>query len=1034
MRFQNYLCWNPEWVERVMNTEALQPPVPVFLAVHHPVKMFRTTYASLYQGRVEEALTPYTERNLLDELLRPKDFAFIPVLGNAGTGKSHLVRWLSLNIPPSENRHVLLIPKIDTNLWDVLYRILHVPGVKDNPEFEEYRATLRKTERELQSEEHAREKLLYSLAIACGRNGPHKMQGLTGLGLDLVDHLPDLLTDPYFKEHWLHNDGVFARLVQHVVRKNQEVERLEEKRGFQVGDLPLRTSDIRRASKKVQSFFGRLLGNVQVQTEAIDWLNRHLSTAITELLEISGEALLRLMLDVRAALAQQGIELVLLIEDFAKLQGIDLQLLEAIIAKPVQEGRAPLCALRTVLACTKGYFGGLPDTVRSRGDFYVTLDLDPDHVETSVSPGELESFVARYLNATRLSEDELDRWYRSEVEKGSEEPPPNACPRCEYREPCHAGFGEKDGVGLYPFTSTAIARMTERMSPEGFNPRLVLKDVLKPILAYYSTELREGRFPPPALIDHFKGSALSAAVKSELNRVDSNPITKGRRLALLDLWSNGARVTNLDPRIHEAFSLPPIGTLESTPSPTPAGNGREASERRASATNTVRSGQDELPAHVAGLIELLDAWSNGGVLPQDEVQGLRKLVFDAVRSRANWDAELLVEGFFCGDARPFKRTSVNFVRQTRQQRQAEIQLIIPLDPNGPNAFTDAALALQGLVLAKHFRGWNYRFGNHAGSFYLRRFATEIDRWTKHVLGQIRSPAKGAAEWDPAPAAAELLSLGARMANRPPANRVTLETQLNALFQNLESVSFQHRAPTWVALFSAIRDARTRLIEILLSHAACTKGGSSRVQMIDTSRLADAIRSFRRDSKLSEDIPSEPWEPYLPIRKLREKVDPLLAQAITEERERLLAWYDLVRPELGPDGSPDALIEAIKAAAQAATDSLGFAGPNHDLLLTSLEGLASRQLATCFEAMKRLKEENPEVNVLSELGRDHSEVMNAVDGIITQATQFLDRYQARVENDIAQLDSTGEVESIRSEISFSLDTLDNVLGQIGGGGG
>jgi len=1031
VRFQNFVCWDPEWVERVMNTEALQPPVPVFLAVHHPVKMFRTTYASLYQGRVEDALTPYTERKLLEELFRPKDFAFISVLGNAGTGKSHLVRWLSLNIPRDENRHVLLIPKIDTNLWDVLYRILHVPGVKDDPEFEEYRATLRKTERELQSEEHAREKLLYSLAIACGKNGPHKMQGLNSLQLDLVEHVPDLLTDPHFKEHWLRNDGVFARFVRHVVRKNQEVERLEEKRGFQVGDLPLRASDVGRASKKVQKFFGRLIGLTQVQTEAVDWLNRHLSTAITELLEISGEALLRLMLDVRASLARQGLELVLLIEDFAKLQGIDLQLLEAIMAKAVQEGRAPLCALRTVLACTKGYFGKLPDTVKSRGDFYVTLDLDPDRAETSVSPGEVESFVARYLNATRLTEEELDAWHQSEPQQGLAEPPPNACLRCEYREPCHAGFGKKDGFGLYPFTSTAVARMTERATPEGFNPRLVLKDVLKPILGSYSAELSDGRFPPLALIDHFKGSALSAAVKSELSRVDSNPITKGRRLVLLDLWSNGARVVDLDPRIHEAFSLPPIGTT-STPLPPPT-DGREGTEGSTPANRVLRSGQDQLPTQVLGLIELLDAWSNGGPLPQNEVQILRGLVFDAVRDRVNWDAELLVEGFFCGPSRPFKRTSVNFVRQTRQQAQAEIELRIPLDPSAPNAFTDAALALQGLVLAKHSQGWNYRYGNHSGSFYLRRFSAELDRWTQHVLGQIRRPAKGGKVWDPAAAAAELILIGARMANRPPANRVTLDTQVNALFQNLENVSFQHRAPAWVAIFSAVREAQAKLTEILLSHAACTKGGSRRVQMIDTSKLTEALRSSRRDSKPSEEIPDEPWEPYAPIRKVREKVDSLLERAIAEESERLLAWYDRVQPEFGPDGSADALIVAVKSAVQAARDSLGFEGPNYERLLTSVEGLSVRQLSSCFESMKRLKEENSGVNVFNELGRDHSDVMKSVDEILAQTAQFLNRYEARVEADIAQLDSSGEVESIRSEIGSSLDTIDAALGEMSGGG-
>lgn len=204
-------------------------------------------------------------------------------------------------------------------------------------------------------------------------------------------------------------------------------------------------------------------------------------------------------------------------------------------------------------------------------------------------------------------------------------------------------------------------------------------------------------------------------------------------------------------------------------------------------------------------------------------------------------------------------------------------------------------------------------------------------------------------------------------------------------------------------------------------------------MIDTSRLTEALRSYRKDSKPSEEIPDEPWEPYAPIRKVREKVDSLLERAIAEESERLLAWYDRVQPEFGPDGSADALIVAVKSAVQAARDSLGFEGPNYERLLTSVEGLSVRQLSSCFESMKRLKEENSGVNVFNELGRDHSDVMKSVDEILAQTAQFLNRYEARVEADIAQLDSSGEVESIRSEIGSSLDTIDAALGEMSGGG-
>ncbi len=517
MPFQQFVCWEPAWAERVMNTEALQPPTHVFLAVHHPVKMFRTTLTALYKGQsVERAAALYSERQFLEELLRPKDFAFVPVLGNAGTGKSHLVRWLAVNIPPSPNRHVLLVPKVDTNLWDVLDRVLKLPGVKDDSRFNDYRSRLRRATSELRSEKEAREKLLNNLAVACGPNGPHKMQGLTEVQADLAQQLPNLLYDPFFREALLHDGGVIDRLVQHTIGKSAAVERLEEKRGFKEEDLPLRVSDIKRASLKARSFFSQLVGDTTktLHAEVVNWLNLHLSTAVTELLEFRGDALLRLMLEVREALAAQGTELILLIEDFAKLQGIDMQLLEAIIARPHQEGRPRLCPMRTVLACTKGYFGTLYDTVQTRVDFCVTLDPPGDSGDV-ITEAEIERFVARYLNAARLPETDLTQWLESSHSTGNNaaEPPPIACSGCEHRAKCHEAFGERGGIGLYPFNPIAVRRMVERASPEGFNPRFVIKDVLKAVLATYVDDLRAGQFPPPALLDHFKNPRLSPSAE-----------------------------------------------------------------------------------------------------------------------------------------------------------------------------------------------------------------------------------------------------------------------------------------------------------------------------------------------------------------------------------------------------------------------------------------------------------------------------------------------------------------------------------------
>jgi hypothetical protein len=1037
MEFKNFVCWDPVGVDRVMDTEALQPVEPVFLAVHHPVKMVRTTYAGLYQGRSEQAAV-YAERQFLEDLLRHEDFAFVPVIGKSGSGKSHLVRWLALTMPETPNRHVLLIPKVDTNLWDVLNRILDLPGVKGNGAFDDYRSALRKVRSELRSEEHAREELLNKLSLACGVNGPHKMMGLTAIQHDLALNLPNLLYDPFFREILLAPNGVIDRLVKHTIGESSVVERLEERKQFKREDLPLKASHVKKASAKAQAFYGQLTGLELLQQEAVEWLNRHLNTAITELLDFSGDALLRLFLKVRAALAEVGVELVLLIEDFQKCQGIELQLIEAIIAKPHQEGHARLCPLRTVLACNRGYFDQLPETVRTRADFYVTLDLEAAQKGEVIGPDEVEQFVARYLNATRLGEARLTTWYASAKAEEDRETSaaPSACAGCEHRDRCHAAFGARDGFGLYPFTSTVVERMGERVSPDGFNPRLVLKDMLKPVLTSYADALRDGRFPPPALADHFKGSTLSAAVKSELNRLDPNPETRGRRLVLLDLWTNGERVQDLEPGIHKAFSLPALGrTVPQGPpdSDLIAPPVRPGSSRTPAAEPTPPLTASELPARLTEQLRLLDAWSNGETLSQAIVNALRKPIFDSVQARINWDAELLVKGFFCGDGRPFKRTSVNFHRQGPQRMPALVQLTIPLDPTAPNAFTNAAIALQGLLLAAHHKSWNFRFENHPGSFYLRRYAEQLERWAAAVRSQLRKPHRDDTNWDPAPAAAELLALAARMAGRPIPSKTTTDTQLYTLFQSLEGVSIEHRSAAWKELFTSLREKQSALAEIVLSHAACTKGGSKIVQMLDSTRLVKMLIAIRKDYRPREEIPAEPWEPYGAVVKLREKVGTLLERSVEEERARLLAWRrDRVDSEIGPEEAQAKLIEGVRTAVDAAHQDLGFAGESYADLIASLEKLRYRQLGQCLESIEKLRAETDPGAILVELGRDQSEVTAAVDTFITLTTQFLDRYEPRVENDIAHFAGAGELKDTLAEIGTAFDDLNTLLGELRGG--
>ena len=75
MAFEHSVCWDVETVSQVMNTEALQPDEAVFLATHHPVRMFRRSPMAAGAGEA------YSQEQFLQEFLNIGSFAFVPILG-----------------------------------------------------------------------------------------------------------------------------------------------------------------------------------------------------------------------------------------------------------------------------------------------------------------------------------------------------------------------------------------------------------------------------------------------------------------------------------------------------------------------------------------------------------------------------------------------------------------------------------------------------------------------------------------------------------------------------------------------------------------------------------------------------------------------------------------------------------------------------------------------------------------------------------------------------------------------------------------
>src|ERR1700692_3155421 len=108
-------CWNSEDVYAVINPDADALDDFVFRAIHtdFPVQ--------IGSGRARSARS-VSASVFLAAVLEPKDHVIVPVVGDSGTGKSHLVRWLDLQLRGSSDiREVIYVPKAQTNLRDIVH-------------------------------------------------------------------------------------------------------------------------------------------------------------------------------------------------------------------------------------------------------------------------------------------------------------------------------------------------------------------------------------------------------------------------------------------------------------------------------------------------------------------------------------------------------------------------------------------------------------------------------------------------------------------------------------------------------------------------------------------------------------------------------------------------------------------------------------------------------------------------------------------------------------------------------------------------
>ncbi|MCY4618726.1 MAG: hypothetical protein OXD50_09275 [Chloroflexi bacterium] len=357
MSFERVVCWAPGRVPKVLRIDADAAAAHVFMAIH-------TDEPLSFQRPAGHR----SAREFLNDLITASGDVRAVVIGDSGSGKSHLVRWIELNIPPDrDDLEVVSVPRSGTSLRWIVQQLIAVLPVELQQAYREKlvvvpESTSRQSELEL--------RLLTQLALALERSEHHNE-----VDAELANLLKAFFLDPAMIEFHTGGTGIVADLVQHITSRSDRDYRSSRRR-FEEADLHLDS-----AMLKITDFAAptiRLLRTLQVnrvlRDRAVSLVNDHLDATVAQTLGLGAGELTGLLNEIRRFLKSRGRTLVLLVEDFVRTEGIDRQLLDALI-----DSGDELCDLRLVIAVTTGYYDReLLDTQKTRMQYII--DLGPVHI------------------------------------------------------------------------------------------------------------------------------------------------------------------------------------------------------------------------------------------------------------------------------------------------------------------------------------------------------------------------------------------------------------------------------------------------------------------------------------------------------------------------------------------------------------------------------------------------------------------------------------------------------------------------------
>lgn len=955
-------------VDHCIKPEAEGAHDAVLLAVHQPSPLSYRIGDNEKVATNEDALYAYFTTPDV-----PMGSHVVPITGASGVGKSHLVRMLAARLQSDENASrflVIRIPK-SASLRRVVELILApLPDAgyaKVKKEFTNAMAGVDIATATISFQaqlEIALDALRAELTQQAKAN-PSNSQLRQKLGH--AQRLPKFMGDPVIVEYF--RTQVFPRIVGRAVSGQQD-DVTGSVEDFKVTDFDLpETVEIGKAAQTTQQYYQlqlRANGNAGMRI-AVDLLNdRVVDQAMRQLFQlnqaIGGMTLQDVILEIRQLLLADGRELVILVEDFKALTGIQDTLLHVLIQEGVRDGKQVLATMRSAIAVTDGYLAG-QDTIATRAKREWVVESQLGREEEVLE--RTKRLVASYLNAARWGHAELVRRYqqgsrdwssgRAWIEPFVDHDVADALPE----------FGEVEGVFLFPFTEPAIERLARMALTQAgrlvFTPRFVIDHILRNILLIGREAYRNNLFPPPSLL----APAASAEVASWLSTRPVSVEQRQRYERLVTIWGDGpdtvAEVGRVSPSVFQTFGLAPpgIAALPVMPPKSPT----EATQTIDVGEAVVVVQKPTAPTADPRVVELravLENWVQNDVrLEQGVANQIRKFLEQAIAERIDWNAERCAK-FALGSNRisiPHAFGEGNLL--------ADVVKIAP-----DNRDADGRLRTELIALLRFYQFHKRQADYDEADDDLARIGNLISRLLPQALALVRKLLRAQLAQ-----AILILTMNSRVLGV--SDRGRSANGVSALLFGQPGwrgeppgdapAAFQE----WRQLQDCAFGIRGKLREVLLDRCGCFQGTGGTAYGVDIARILQALPSD--GDKIDPDL-LEPLDANLrtAMTQLREAPVNVRAKRVRSEAQRLQQTLQI---ELGETFDKQQIADALKELADGmqqsgtwSTEEVGMTGPAFKRMCEDFRTSALRDALVTLQASVQLDDEKSEGKGLSRIAQ------------------------------------------------------------------